>query len=83
MAVMLARILSALVGLAFIALTLVFFSLIVAIAVAAGLLLAAWAWWRGDLRIKRGIRTEVKFDMHRGRGRGEVIEGEHRVIDHK
>jgi len=70
---MLARILSALVGLAFVALTLVFFSLIVAIAVAAGLLLAAWAWWRG------GLRVEVR----RGRGRGEVIEGEHRVIDEK
>jgi Flp pilus assembly protein TadB len=70
---MIARILSALVGLAFIALTLVFFSLIVAIAVAAGLLLAAWAWWRGTLRV----------DVRRGRRRGEVIEGEHRVIDQK
>jgi len=67
---MIARLLSALVGLAFIALTLVFFSLIVAIVVAAGVLLAAWAWWRGNLRIVR-----------RSRGRGEVIEGEHRVID--
>ena len=80
---MIARILSALVGLAFIALTLVFFSLIVAIAVAAALLLAAWAWWRGGLKVTRGIRTEVKFDVRRGRGRGEVIEGEHRVIDQK
>ena len=69
---MIARLLSALVGLAFIALTLVFFSLIVAIVVAAGVLLAAWAWWRGNLRIVR-----------RSRGRGEVIEGEHRVIDQK
>ena len=73
MAVMIARILSALVGLAFIALTLVFFSLIVAIAVAAGLLLAALAWWRGTLRV----------DVRRGRGRGVVIDGEHRVIDQK
>jgi hypothetical protein len=73
MAVMVARILSALVGLAFVALTLVFFSLIVAIAVAAGLLLAALAWWRGALRV----------DVRRGRGRGNVIEGEHRVIDQK
>ncbi|HVJ10395.1 MAG TPA: hypothetical protein VNC62_02375 [Burkholderiales bacterium] len=70
---MIARLLSALVGLAFIALTLVFFSLIVAIVVAAGLLLAAWAWWRGALRV----------DVRRGRRRGEVIEGEHRVIDQK
>ena len=83
MAPMIARILSALVALAFIALTLVFFSLIVAIVVAAGVLLAAWAWWRGDLKIKRGVRTEVKFDVRRGHGRGTVIEGEHRVIDQK
>jgi Flp pilus assembly protein TadB len=73
MAVMVARILSALVGLAFIALTLVFFSLIVAIAVAAGLLLAALAWWRGTLKV----------EVRRGGRRGAVIEGEHRVIDQR
>ena len=73
MALMIARILSALVGLAFIALTLVFFSIIVALAVAAALLLGAWAWWRGSLKV----------EVRRGRGRGEVVEGQYRVIDHK
>ena len=70
---MLARILSALVGLAFIALTFVFVSLLVAIAVAAGLLLAAWAWWRGNLKVT----------VRRGRSRGAVVDGEYRVIDQK
>ena len=80
---MIARILSALVGLAFVVLTFIFASLIVAIAVAAGLLLWAWAWWRGHLRVKRGVRTEVKVGVRRARGRGEVVEGEYRIIDQK
>ena len=70
---MIARILSTLLALAFVALTFVFVSLIVAIAVAAGLLLAAWAWWRGNLKV----------DVRRGRARGKVVEGEYRVIDQK
>jgi hypothetical protein len=80
---MIARILSALVALAFIALTFVFVSLIVAIAVAAGLLLAAWAWWRGNLKVTRSVRGEVKVNVRRGRARGEVVEGQYRVIDQK
>jgi Flp pilus assembly protein TadB len=68
MAVIIARILSALVGLAFVVLTFIFASLIVAIAVAAGLLLWAWAWWRG-----RGLRRHQR----------QVIEGEYRIIDQR
>ena len=65
---MIARILSALAGLAFIALTLVFVSLIVATAVAAGLIAGAWLWWRG-----RGAHRQ----------QSQVIEGEYRIIESK
>ena len=68
MALMIARILSALVGLVFVVLTFIFASLIVAIAVAAGVLLFAWAWWRG-----RGLRKHQP----------QVVEGEYRIIDQR
>jgi hypothetical protein len=76
---MIARILSALVGLVFVVLTFIFASLLVAIAVAAGLLLWAWAWWRGHLKVTRWVRTEVKGGVRHSRG--EVIEGEYRIIE--
>ena len=65
---MIARILSALVGLVFVVLTFVFASLIVAIALAAGLIAWAWIWWRG-----RGLRKHQP----------QVIEGEYRTIDQR
>ena len=65
---MIARILSALAGLVFVVLTFIFASLIVAIAVAAGVLLFAWTWWRS-----RGLR----------KARPQVIEGEYRIIDQR
>ena len=68
---MIARILSVLLGLVVIGLALVFFSVIVAVVLAAGLLLWGWAMLRGH----RGMRG--------GPRRGEVIEGEHRVIDQR
>ena len=65
---MIARILSALVGLVFVVLTFIFASLIVAIAVAAGVLLFAWAWWRGRRLARNGP---------------QVVEGEYRIIDQR
>jgi Flp pilus assembly protein TadB len=65
---MIARILSALVGLVFVVLTFVFASLIVAIAVAVGLIAWAWIWWRG-----RSLRNQQR----------QVIEGEYRIIDQR
>ena len=66
---MIARILSAMLALAFVVLTFFFASLIVATAVAAGLLFWAWAWWRNRGRIRSR--------------RGDVIEGEYRIIESK
>ena len=80
---MIARILSALVGLVFVVLTFIFASLIVAIAVAAGVLLFAWAWWRGHVRVRKSVRGEVKIDVRRRARRGDVVEGEYRVIDQR
>jgi hypothetical protein len=65
---MIARILSAVLGLVFVVLTFIFASLIVATAVAAGLLLWAWAWWRG---------------RKLARNAPQVVEGEYRIIDQR
>jgi hypothetical protein len=69
---MIQRIVSTLVGLLFVAAVFVFTSLLVAIAVAAGLVLAVWAWWRGWGVQQRGRVIE---------GESRVVEGEHRVIE--
>jgi len=61
---MIQRVLSALLGLLFLAAVFVFTSILVAMALTAGLLLAGWMWWRG---------------RERGRS-GRVIEGEYRVV---
>ena len=65
---MIARILSALLGLVFVVLTFIFASLLVAVALAAGLIAWAWIWWRG-----RGVR----------KNQPTVVEGEYRIIDQR
>ena len=62
---MIQRVLSALLGVLFLSAVFVFASLLVAIALTAGLLLAGWMWWRS-----RGGRKVTP---------GRVIEGEYRV----
>ena len=62
---MIQRILSTLLGLLFVVAVFVFTSILVAIALTTGLLLAGWAWWRSRGR-----------EPLRG---GRVIEGEYRV----
>ena len=66
---MIQRILTGLLGLAFVVLTLIFASLLVAVALAAGLMSWAWLWWRGRGRVRQNHPT--------------VIEGEYRIIDSK
>ena len=66
---MIARILSALLGLVFVVLTFVFASLLVAIALAAGLIAWTWIWWRGRGRM--------------GKSEPTVVEGEYRIIDQR
>ena len=66
MAAMIQRILSALLGLAIVAVAFVFASILVAIGLMAALLLGGWIWWRGRGRVTR-------------RG-GRIIEGESRVV---
>ena len=68
MTVMIARIISALLGLVFVVLTFIFASLIVATAVAAGVLVWAWAWWRGRKVAKNSP---------------QVIEGDYRILDQR
>jgi len=63
---MIQRVLSTLFGLLLLAAVFVFTSILVAMALTAGLLLAGWMWWRGRGR-------------ERGRS-GRVIEGEYRVV---
>ena len=63
---MIQRILSALLGLAFLVVVFIFASILVAIALTAALLLGGWMWWRGRGRV--GVR------------RGRVVEGESRVV---
>jgi hypothetical protein len=62
---MIQRLLSALLGVLFVVSVFIFTSILVAIALTAGLLLAGWVWWRSRGRVS-------------GRG-GRVIEGEYRV----
>jgi hypothetical protein len=64
---MIQRILSLLLGLAFLVVVFIFASILVAIGLTAALLLGGWMWWRG-----RG-RVTVRH--------GRVIEGESRVVD--
>jgi hypothetical protein len=66
------RILSALLGLAFVVLTFVFVSFLVALAVAAALVAAAWLWWRGRGRVQTIVVR---------RSGSRVIEGEYRIIE--
>jgi hypothetical protein len=63
---MIQRILSAVLGLLFVVAVFIFTSLLVALAVTAGLLLWAWAWWRARGRVPAR--------------RGQVIEGEYREV---
>jgi O-antigen/teichoic acid export membrane protein len=63
---MLQRILSTLLGLAFLVVVFIFASVLVAIVLTAALLLGGWMWWRG-----RGRVTQR---------RGRVVEGESRVV---
>ena len=63
---MIQRVLSALMGVLFLIAVFVFTSILVAVALTAGLLLAGWIWWRSRGRVS-------------GR-RGRVVEGEYRVV---
>jgi O-antigen/teichoic acid export membrane protein len=63
---MIQRILSTLLGLAFLVVVFIFASVLVAIVLTAALLLGGWMWWRG-----RGRVTQR---------RGRVVEGESRVV---
>ena len=58
---MIQRILSALLGLLFIALTFIFASFILALALAAGLLLAGWVWWRARKARSQVIEGEYRI----------------------
>ena len=82
MAPMIARILSVLLGLVVIGLALVFFSVIVAVVLAVGLLLWGWTMLRGQRGSGPHIRMRTAWRTG-ARRRGEVIEGEHRVIDQR
>jgi hypothetical protein len=65
---MIQRILAAVLGLALLAVVLIFTSILLAIGLAAALLLGGWMWWRGQGRVASTRR-------------GRVIEGESRVVD--
>ena len=58
---MIQRILSGLLALLFVVLTFAVASLLVALALSAGLLLGAWAWWRGRGRRDRVIEGEYRI----------------------
>jgi len=77
MGLLIVRLLSALAGLAFVALAFVFVSLFVAVALAVGLVVLGWLWWRGGLSVKSGVIRGVRRDGSR------VIEGEYRIIDQR
>ena len=65
---MVQRILATVLGLALLAVVLIFTSILLAIGLAAALLLGGWIWWRGRGRV---VSTR----------RGRVIDGESRVVD--
>ena len=63
---MIQRVLSAILGVLFLVAVFVFTSILVAIALTAGLVLAGWIWWRSRGRVPKQ--------------RGHVIEGEYREV---
>ena len=63
---MIQRVLSAILAVLFVVAVFVFTSILVAIALAAGLMLAGWIWWRSRGRVPKQ--------------RGQVIEGEYREV---
>jgi hypothetical protein len=63
---MIQRVLSAILGVLFLVAVFVFTSILVAIALTAGLVLAGWIWWRSRGRVPKH--------------RGHVIEGEYREV---
>ena len=63
---MIQRVLSAVLGVLFLVAVFVFTSILVAIALTAGLVLAGWIWWRSRGRVPKP--------------RGQVIEGEYREV---
>ena len=63
---MIQRVLSTLLGVLFLVAVFVFTSILVVIALTAGLLLAGWVWWRSRGRVPEH--------------RGQVIEGEYREV---
>jgi hypothetical protein len=65
---MMQRVVSTVLGLAFVVVAFVFASVLLLIGVAAALLLGGWIWWRGRGRVATTRR-------------GRVIEGESRVVD--
>jgi hypothetical protein len=65
---MIQRVVSTVLGLAFLAVAFLFASVLLFIGLTAALLLGGWIWWRGRGRV---VSTR----------RGRVIEGESRVVD--
>jgi len=63
---MIQRVLSTLLGVLFLIAVFVFTSILVAVALATGLVLAGWLWWRSRGRVPQR--------------RGQVIEGEYREV---
>lgn len=63
---MIQRVLSTLLGVLFLVAVFVFTSILVAITLTAGLLIAGWVWWRSRGRVSER--------------RGRVIEGEYREV---
>jgi len=58
---MIQRVLSALLGLVFVALTFVFASLFVALAITAGAITWGWLWWRTRKARRRVIEGEYRI----------------------
>ncbi len=58
---MIQRVLSGLLGLAFLVLVFLFTSLLVAVVLTLGLLLAGWAWWRSRSRAGTVIEGEYRI----------------------